>query len=100
MAPGTVWCVLPGGVQVSASPRVASAEGLERRPESDARQVEEVRLAVFCPDGSAIPEGARYLSDEGVDLAITIHAWVGGASFAPYVPPVEDGPRAEAGDSP
>jgi prepilin-type N-terminal cleavage/methylation domain-containing protein len=88
---GSLWCVLPGGMQVRAVPVAgqevaATASGVKRPGDGEAQESANVRIAMFFPDGTAVVDGPVYLSDGVSDWAIAVNSWVGGAGFTLYTP--------------
>lgn len=77
-----VWATLGGGLRIAEHPE-AAVKG-ESTAARGGRWADPVRIAVFCPDGTAIAAGPTYLSDAETTLSVTVNQWIGGVAFAPY----------------
>jgi prepilin-type N-terminal cleavage/methylation domain-containing protein len=87
---GSVWGLLPKGVTVANRALETGREGQAGNfgdagggPGEEPAPSGDVRIAVFCPDGTAIGSASASLSDGESELAIRVNEWIGGASLSP-----------------
>lgn len=114
--PTPVWSVLPGKVGVSGRPpetgesdgEWGEPEGVAIADESAPPPLEDVTIAVFFPDGSAVSAGPVYITAGTLAAAGTVNRWTGSVVFKALDPegatggeghePVEDAPEAPRRD--
>jgi hypothetical protein len=101
-----VWASLGSGLKITEQPE-DPAKATASTSREGASLAENVRIAVFCPDGTAIAAGPTYLSDGETTFAVTVNQWIGGAVFAVYSAETalsdereEDRPKQDAAPAP
>jgi prepilin-type N-terminal cleavage/methylation domain-containing protein len=99
-----VWATLASGLKITDQPDAAASADLTRNPPRSRSKTQdqspaELRIAVFCPDGTAISSGPVYLSDGDTTLTIKLSQWVGGAAFTTYTADTQE-PTNQADERP
>lgn len=92
---GTMWGGLPAGIKVTGKPVLVDEKEPSRRGEDVGR---DVRVAMFCPDGTAISSGC-FLNDGVEEFEVTVNGWVGGARFSKHVSAGDGSEEQPAGDA-
>lgn len=81
-AVGSVWATLPAAIKINA--QAPASPGRSERPSKNAAdEAQDVRLAVFCPDGSAVTSPV-FLADGDSIIVVTVNPWIGGVKFAAF----------------
>ncbi len=81
---GTKWVTLGAPIKFNPQPPSSTDKTEHAVRGSGAPIALDVRLAIFCPDGSAVTSPV-YLTDGETVLIVTVNPWIGGVKFAPFI---------------
>lgn len=93
---GSKWVTLGAPIKLNPQPPV-SPDKIERTVRG--APVPDVRLAIFCPDGSAVTTPV-YLTDGESTLIVTVNPWIGGVKFAPFIAADKPGDQSDSRSDP
>ncbi len=95
---GSKWVTLGASIRFNPQPPSTTDKAEHATKGSTVPIAPEVRLAIFCPDGSAVTSPV-YLTDGETVLVVTVNPWIGGVKFAPFDPVALDKSGSDQGDA-